>query len=103
MMSQTASGQAIPTGDLAGWHQIFKEDFNTNVPLGSFPGTVYGNKFSVYPDGTPDTAGQQGGRSVYYPSKVVSVKHGLLDLYLHAENGQRMAAAILPTLPGNHL
>ncbi|GCF10033.1 glycoside hydrolase family 16 protein [Dictyobacter arantiisoli] len=97
------SGQAIPNGDLAGWRQIFAEDFNTNVPAGSFPGSIYGNEFTTYADGTPDTAGQQGAPSRYYPSKVASVSNGLLDLYLHTENGTPMAAAFLPKLQGNHL
>jgi hypothetical protein len=97
------SGQAMPVGDLPGWHQIFAEDFKSSVPLGDFPGSVYGSKFRVYPDGTPDTAGQQGAPSRYEPSKVVSVSNGLLNLYLHTEGGTPMAAAILPTLTGNHL
>jgi len=85
------------------WKQIFAEDFNTDVPVGSFPGNVYGSKFTVYDDGTKDTAGQQGAPSRYYPSKVASVSNGVLNLYLHTENGTPMAAAILPVLPGNHL
>ncbi len=97
------SGQKMPVGNLPGWQQIFTEDFTTNVPLGSFPGTVYGNAFAVYPDGTPDTAGQQGAPSRYDPSQVVSVKNGLLNLYLHTSHGTPMAAAIVPNLPGNHL
>jgi len=102
-MPSVANMSLMPVGDLPGWHQIFTENFKTNVPLGGFPGAVYGNKFTIYPDGTPDTAGQAGAPSRYYPSKVVSVKNGLLNLYLHTENGTPMAAAILPTLPGNHL
>ncbi len=97
------SGQTMPIGDIPGWHQIFDEDFNTNVPTGSFPGSVYASKFTAYPDGTQDTAGHQGAPSRYYPSKVASVSNGLLNLYLHTENGTPMAAAILPALPGNHL
>lgn len=97
------SGQAMPVGDLPGWHQIFAENFNTNASLGSFPGAAYGNEFTTYADGTPDTAGQQGAPSRYDPSKVVSVSNGLLNLYLHTQNGTPMAAAILPTLPGNDL
>ena len=98
-----SSGQAMPVGDLPGWHQIFAENFNTPASLGAFPGNAYGNEFSVYPDGARDTAGQQGAPSRYYPSKVVSVSNGMLNLYLHSENGTPMAAAILPNLPGNHL
>jgi len=97
------TGQAMPIGDLPGWHQIFTEDFLTDVPVGSFPGSEYSSQFTVYADGTPDTAGQQGAPSRYYPSKVVSVQDGILDLYLHTEDGTPMAAAILPVLPGNHL
>ena len=97
------SGELMPVGDLPGWRQVFADDFTTDVPVGQFPGQVYGNKFTVYPDGTPDTAGQSGGSSGYYPSKVVSVSNGILNLYLHTENGVKMAAAILPVLPGNHL
>lgn len=97
------SGQAMPVGDLAGWHQVFANDFNTNVSLGNFPGSAYGNDFTTYADNTPDTAGQQGAPSRYDPSQVVSVNNGLLNLYLHTSNGTPMAAAILPTIPGNHL
>jgi hypothetical protein len=97
------SGQAMPSGDIPGWHQIFAQDFNTNVTVGNFPGTVYGSQFTVYPDGTKDTAGQLGAMSRYYPSKVVSVSNGLLNLYLHTENGTPMAATIQPSIPGNHL
>jgi hypothetical protein len=97
------SGQAMPVGDLPGWNQVFANDFNTNVSLGDFPGSAYGNEFSVYADNTPDTAGQQGAPSRYEPSQVISVSNGLLNLYLHTANGTPMGAAILPTIPGNHL
>jgi hypothetical protein len=97
------SGQAVPIGDIPGWHQIFAEDFHTNVPVGGFPGSAYGSKFIVYSDGTQDTAGFQGAPSRYYPSKVASVSNGSLNLYLHTENGTPMGAAVLPIIPGNHL
>ncbi|MEW1819444.1 glycoside hydrolase family 16 protein [Arthrobacter sp. NPDC080031] len=99
-----ASGQ-MPVGDLPGWRQVFTEDFSEgDVPLGSFPGPAYSAKWSVnYVDGTPDTDGQQsGGRSGYYPSKVLSVKDGMLDMYLHTEKGVSMGAAPSPKLlPAN--
>ena len=51
-------------------------------------------------DGTPDTAAQQqpkGARtSGYYPSKVLSIHDGVLDMYLHSENGVAMGAAPSP-------
>lgn len=98
------SGKSVPIGDIAGWKQVFSEDFtNGNVPLGGFPGQAYGAKWSAnYFDGTPDTAGQKsGGRSGYYPSKVLSVHDGMLDMYLHSENGISMGAAPAPKINGN--
>ncbi len=81
-------------GDIQGWHQVFADDFTTNVPLGSFPAAV-SSKWSAYPDGWKDTSGY-----VYrMPSKTVSIASGLLDIYVHTENGQHMSAAILPVLP----
>ncbi len=93
------SGQAMPVGDLPGWKQVFTEDFTSgNVPVGGFPGPAYTAKWSEnYSDGTPDTAGQLiGGKSAYFPSKVLSVKDGVLDRYLHSENGIPMGAAPSP-------
>lgn len=90
------TGEEMPVGDLPGWRQIFAEDFPTNAALGSFPGPGYSARWSVYPDGTRDTAGQNGKPSRYYPSKVVSVRGGVLHKYLHTENGTPMAAALLP-------
>lgn len=89
-------------GDLPGWKQVFEEDFSAgDVPLGAFPGDRYSMRWSAgYPDGTPDTAGQfSGGRSGYYPSKVLSVQDGVLDWYLHSENGISMGAAPQPRIP----
>lgn len=94
------SGQSMPVGDLPGWHQVFAEDFTTDAPLGRFlTSSYYSKKFNLYPDDTPDTAGQQGGPSLYYPSKVVSVHNGMLNLHLHTEGGTPMAAALLPIVP----
>lgn len=93
------SGQPMPVGDLPGWKQVFTEDFTSNVPIGSFPGEIYKEKFRVYQDGWPDTAGKAGEPSRYYPSKVVSVNNGLLDKHLRTEDGTPMGAAILPLLP----
>ena len=90
------------TGDLPGWKQVFVEDFSAgDVPLGRFPGPLYSARWSAgYKDGTPDTAGQRsGGKSGYYPSKVLSVRNGSLDWYLHSENGISMGAAPTPKIP----
>ena len=90
------------TGDLPGWKQVFVEDFSAgDVPLGGFPGPLYRARWSAgYKDGTPDTAGQKnGGKTGYYPSKVLSVRNGTLDWYLHSENGITMGAAPTPRIP----
>jgi len=64
----------LPVGDLPGWKQVFREDFSSgDVPVGAFPGPAYEANWSAgYKDGTPDTAGQKGKNSRYYPTKVLS-------------------------------
>lgn len=97
----SVSGQRLPVGDLPGWRQVFASDFtHGDVPVGGFPGAMYGAAWSAgYGDGTPDTAGQgSGGKSGYYPSKVLSVKNGVLDWYLHSESGISMGAAPAPII-----
>ena len=108
------SGACMPVGDISGWHQIFTDDFSTDVPLGGFLGcqghhnTILDDhcaglppsvdaKWATYPDGKPDTSGH-GER---YPSKVVSIGNGVLDFYLHNENGINMDAVLAAKLPGS--
>jgi beta-glucanase (GH16 family) len=94
---------AMPVGNITDangtWNQIFADDFNTPVPVGSFPGTVYGPRWNVYLDGWKDTT----GNGTYYPSRVLSVNNGVLNMYLHTEiiNGVavHMVAAPQPRLP----
>jgi hypothetical protein len=87
----------MPVGDLPGWHQIFADDFTTDIPVGSFPSPVYGGRWAGYGDGTRDTT----GHGEYYPSRVLSVSNGVLNMYLHSENGIHMVAAPSPILfPG---
>jgi hypothetical protein len=100
--SQGAAADLQHSGDLPGWKQVFEEDFSAgDVPRGAFPGERYSMRWSAgYSDGTPDTAGQlSGGRSGYYPSKVLSVQDGVLNWYLHSENGISMGAAPQPRIP----
>lgn len=98
----SAASEAVPVGDLPGWRQVFVEDFTSGaVGLGGFPGPFYNARWSEnYVDGTPDTAAQQQPKdartSGYYPSKVLSVHDGFLDMYLHSENGVAMGAAPSP-------
>jgi len=93
--SCNVSGQAMPTGDLPGWSRVFSDDFTTNVPIGSFPGSVYGAKWGAYQDGWKDTT----GHGTYMPSKVLSVRNCALDYYVHTENGVHLVSAPTPKLP----
>jgi Glycosyl hydrolases family 16 len=85
------SGQAMPTGDVPGWHQVFADDFSADVPLGSFPGAV-ASKWSAYRYPAHDSS----GNGTYWPEKVVSIKDGVMDLYLHTESGIHAVAAPQP-------
>jgi hypothetical protein len=90
--SGSPSGQAMPVGDLTGWHQVFTEDFTGNVALGSWPG-AYASKWNDYTyPGSHDTNGGAEWNTV----KDVSVSGGTADYYLHSENGKAYSAAILP-------
>ena len=89
------SGAPVPVGDLPGWHQVFADDFTSDVGLGSFPQAV-ADKWSAYLDGWHDTS----GHGTYMPSKVVSIANGVMNLHLHTENGVHMVAAPVPRIPG---
>ncbi len=93
--STSPSGQPMPTGDITGWHQVFADDFTTDVPLGSFPSAV-STKWSAYPDGWTDTS----KNGTYEPSKVLSVSNGMLDMFIHTEGGVHMVSAPEPVIPG---
>jgi beta-glucanase (GH16 family) len=81
----------MPRGDLPGWKQVFAEDFNTDVPLGSFPGDAYENRWTGY-HGFEDTRG--GG--TYSLTRTLSVHDGVLDIDLHSEDGTTYVAAPVP-------
>ena len=89
------SGQAMPVGNLPGWTQVFADNFTENVPLGSFPAAV-SSKWTAYPYPWKDTS--HHGR--YDPKKVVSIGNGVMDLYLHTQNGIHMVSAPEPVIPG---
>lgn len=102
------SGECLPVHDLPGWKQVFIDDFSNNVPLGGFSGcdlqrrlcsdlpAVVRAKWFAYPDGSKDSA----GTGTYMPSRVMSIKNGLMNLYLHSENGSRLVSAPVPIIPG---
>jgi hypothetical protein len=79
----------------AGWREIFVENFDTPVALGSFPGSVYANRWMSY-DGLPDTS----EIGLYKPSDVLSVHDGALDMYLHTKEGRPLGAAPIPLVGG---
>jgi Glycosyl hydrolases family 16 len=89
------SGAPMPVGDLPGWRQIVADDLLYAVALGSFPSAV-SSTWGDYPDGWPDTT----GHGTYMPSKVVSISGGVLDMWVHTENGVHMVAVPYPLLPG---
>lgn len=84
------SGQAMPVGDLPGWKQVFTDDFTTSVPRGSFPGSVYGSKWTGY-DGFTDSYG-----TANYRNSAISTSGGVMDVYLRTENGKVITAAPSP-------
>jgi hypothetical protein len=91
-----ASCGAAPTGNLSGWRQIFRDDFTTDVPLGSFPSAV-SSRWWAYPSPWRDTS----HNGTYAPQQVLSVHDGVLDIYLHTENGVHLVSAPVPILqPG---
>jgi len=86
---------SMPVGNLPGWRQIFTEDFDQDAPLGSFPGSAYGQRWGGY-EGIQDTA-EEG---TYSNRRVVSVRDGVLDMYLRTEDGTPLVAAPAPLVDG---
>jgi len=66
---------------------------HSDVPLGSFPGPAYGDRWSGY-EGQRDTSGE----GTYTNQWVVSVHDGTMDMYLRTENGTPLVAAPQPRL-----
>lgn len=88
------SGLALPVGNMPGWRQVFTDNFTENVPVGAFPAAV-SSQWGDYLDGWKDTT----HHGTYYPSKVVSIRNGAMNMYLHSENGVLMVAAPYPKIP----
>jgi hypothetical protein len=108
------SGVPMPTGNPAGWTQIFADNFaNDNVPVGSWSGCSVGAtmatshctglpsavdaKWFAYPDGwsgTPTTG-------TYDPSRVMSIENGVMNYYIHTTSGVNMISAPEPKIPVN--
>jgi hypothetical protein len=83
----------MPTGNTGNWTQIFAEDFTTDVARGGFA-DAYGDRWSGY-DGFTESAG-----NARYNDDIISVDNGVMDMYVHYQNGQRQAAAPIPLIDG---
>lgn len=84
----TPSGQAMPTTAPTGWRTVFADDFNTAVPLGSFPAKA--PKWGAY------VGLDSVKHGTYSPTKVVSVHDGYLNVNLHTEAGKPLVGAVMP-------
>jgi hypothetical protein len=107
-----ASQCTMPVGDVPGFHQVFTDDFDINVPVGGFSGCkmtqnivdsvcpglppIERAKWTAYPDGWKDTS----RNGTYMASKTVSMHDGVMDIHLHSENGVPLVAAPMPKIPG---
>lgn len=85
--ASATANSSMPIGNLNGWTQNIKQDFDTPAGLGQI-GNVYNQDIRGY-DGFTDTS----KNGVYAPDKVLTVKNSALDYYLHSEQGQPLAAA----------
>ncbi len=100
----------MPAGDLPGWKQIFTDDFTDKVAPGEWSEcsltplecaglpVSYRKKWWAYVEGWPDTS----KNGTYASSKVLSVTDGVLDVYIHTEDGIHLVAAVLPLIHGNN-
>jgi hypothetical protein len=89
------SGEGVPVAALPGWTPVFSDDFATDVPLGGFPGPL-SSKWYAYPSSYRDSS----GRGAYAADRTLSVSGGVLNAYVHSENGVPQVSAVLPRLPG---
>lgn len=89
------SGLSMPVGNIPGWQQVFTDNFTEDVPVGDFPAQV-SSKWGAYQDGWRDTT----KHGTYEASKVVSIQNGMMNMYLHTQDGVHMVAAPYPIIPG---
>jgi len=90
LLKPSPPATAMPVGDLPGWKQTGTQDFTRAAPMGAV-GDVYGPDMRGYHD-LADTSGQ----GVYTPDKVLSVKDGKLDFFLHRSGGKPRVASVVP-------
>src|SRR5688572_20097448 len=78
LAAHNPSGEAMPTGDLTGWHLIFKDDFTTNAAEGQFlTNPAYSSRWDNY-DGFGDTS-----LNGYYTDSILSAENSMLKLHVH--------------------
>ena len=94
IVTPTVDPNAMPVGNLTGWKQVFADDFTKTAALGSFLST-YGSTWSAYPSPWKDTS----RNGTYNPAKTLSTANGLLDIFVHTENGVHYVSAPEPRLP----
>jgi hypothetical protein len=106
--STSATPGPMPVGDPPGWHQVFADDFRTDVPVGGFSGCDDGTTRTcsglpapvratwwAYPDGWADTSKQ----GTYTPSKTISIQNGMIHLHMYTADGRHLVAAPVPKIP----
>ncbi|MCU1563672.1 MAG: glycoside hydrolase family 16, partial [Arthrobacter sp.] len=88
--AQPEAPESKQGGDLPGWKQVFEEEFSAGdaVWVASLvtPTRIVGARAIGMERQTP-RGKKSGGKSGYYPSKVLSVHDGVLDWYRHSDNG----------------
>jgi outer membrane biosynthesis protein TonB len=97
-VAPTSSDGRAPTANLPGWTHIYADNFDINIPEGSFPSgnTATVGGWSSYPHGWKDTS-----KNGTYDPKIVSVTNGLLRKRIRYENGEYKVAAIMPNIGGS--
>ena len=85
----------MPTQDLDKLRLVFTDNFTNygDVQLGTFPEAT-GGRWSGYRPSTPDTT----GFGWYDMPKTISVKNGVLDIWVHTKAGVHYVAAPWPVL-----
>jgi hypothetical protein len=119
----SVSGEAMPSGDLPGWKQIFADDFTTPIPVGAFsdcnhntdtpqaycgglaPYGSYQKLWWAYPNNWPDTAksGADGNTGapfggVYHPEDTVSISGNAMHIKMFrpTTGGDNHVATVVP-------
>jgi Glycosyl hydrolases family 16 len=88
--TQPVTGERAPRGDVAGWRQVYVDDFDTAAASNQV-GSLY-PRLTVYPDGSGD------GK---YQAENVTVAGGALNIRLQNVGGQGQGAALTVSSPSS--